>query len=82
MAGEERTVEEILSEVQKDLLFYQNSGGGMTLSGGEPLLQAEACAALLEGAKRRGIHTAVETSGAVSRKGPTGTSVTMSMPSP
>ena len=68
MAGEERAVEEILAEVQKDRLFYENSGGGLTLSGGEPLMQAEVCAALLEGAKKSGIHTAVETSGAVARK--------------
>lgn len=67
LAGEERDTDALLAEILKDLPFYRNSGGGLTLSGGEPLLQWQACRALLEGARAHGIHTAVETSGAVAR---------------
>ena len=63
--GEERTVEEILPELLKDKEFYQNSGGGVTLSGGECLLQADFCAALLKTLKENGVHTAVDTCGFV-----------------
>jgi pyruvate formate lyase activating enzyme len=56
---------EVLEEVLRDEPFYRNSGGGMTLSGGEPFYQAEFSGALLTGAKERGLHTCVETSGAV-----------------
>jgi len=63
--GEEMTVEEILDEVEKDSSFYRSSGGGMTLSGGECLLQPEFSAALLAGAHERGINTAIETAGNV-----------------
>ncbi|MBQ2968571.1 MAG: glycyl-radical enzyme activating protein [Clostridia bacterium] len=63
MAGKTATVDEILEEVMKDEAFYQNSGGGMTLSGGEPLAQPEFSVALLKGAKEKGLHTAVETCG-------------------
>jgi pyruvate formate lyase activating enzyme len=45
--GEEMTVEQALAAVRKDLPFYRNSGGGVTLSGGEPLLQAQFAAALV-----------------------------------
>ena len=57
------TVEEIMAEVRKDVDFYLQSGGGMTLSGGEILQQAEFGAELCEAAKAEGIHTAVETTG-------------------
>jgi len=65
MFGKEMTVEEVLDEVEKDASFYRNTGGGMTLSGGECLLQPDFCAALLEGAHDRGINTAIETAGNV-----------------
>jgi pyruvate formate lyase activating enzyme len=61
MFGEEMTVEEVLTEVEKDASFYRNTGGGMTLSGGECLLQPDFSAALLEGAHACGINTAIET---------------------
>lgn len=61
IAGERRSVDEIMSEVRKDAIFYRNSGGGMTLSGGEPLMQSEFAIALLSLARAEGIHTAVET---------------------
>ncbi len=62
-AGTRMTVEEVLKKVLSDKPFYEKSGGGMTLSGGEPLYQPEFAAALLSAAHDYGIHTAVETSG-------------------
>jgi len=63
MIGEEKTVEEIIREVEKDRVFYQNSGGGVTLSGGEVLTQIEFAQAILRGCLEQGIDTAIETSG-------------------
>lgn len=63
--GREMTAAEIVSIALKDRTFYEQTGGGLTLSGGEPLLQAEACADVLGMAKREGLHTAVDTCGAV-----------------
>lgn len=59
-AGKNMTVDEVMAEVKKDLLFYRNSGG-LTLSGGEPLAQADFTLELLRQAKAVPIHTAVET---------------------
>ena len=59
--GKTMTVEEVLDQVEKDASFYQSTGGGMTISGGEVLLQPDFAAALLEGAHQRGINTAIET---------------------
>lgn len=56
-------VEEVLDEVLKDAAFYDNSGGGMTVSGGEVLSQARFVTRLLEAAKREGLHTTIDTSG-------------------
>jgi pyruvate formate lyase activating enzyme len=61
--GKCMSVEEAVEECSKDELFYRNSGGGVTLSGGEPLYQAEFVASLLNGCKKRGLHTALDTSG-------------------
>lgn len=61
--GEEQSVKEVLSRVQKDEMFYARSGGGMTLSGGEPFAQAEFAFSLLREARTRRIKTAVETCG-------------------
>lgn len=66
VCGEEKTVAQVLAEVERDRSFYHHSGGGATVSGGEPLAQAEFTAALLYALKRARIHTAVETSGACS----------------
>jgi pyruvate formate lyase activating enzyme len=63
--GKRMTVEEVLKEVEKDVSIYRNTGGGMTVSGGECLLQADFVAALFEEAHNRGIHTAIETAGNV-----------------
>ena len=62
-AGRKMSVGEVMREVLKDEVFYRNSGGGITLSGGEPLAHSAFSAALLKAAKDAGIHTAVETSG-------------------
>ena len=64
--GKQRTVEDVLNVVEQDMAFYARSGGGLTLSGGEPLLQGEFAVALLREARVRRIKTAVETCGMVS----------------
>ena len=60
--GYETENEEVLNIVKKDESFYKISGGGITLSGGEPLLQSEFCAKLLFSSKKANINTAIETS--------------------
>jgi len=57
--------EAVIAEVMKDNEYYAVSGGGLTLSGGEPLLNAASARALLAEAKGHGLHTCVQTSGAV-----------------
>ncbi|MFZ7130862.1 MAG: glycyl-radical enzyme activating protein [Eubacteriales bacterium] len=66
--GEYYTLEALVHEVEKDRVFYEKSGGGVTLSGGEPLLQQEFVLAFLMEMKSREIHTVVETSGYVSQE--------------
>ena len=66
--GKAVTVEQLLPDLLEDKAFYDNSGGGVTLSGGECLMQADFCAELLRALKERGIHTAVDTCGFVSRE--------------
>lgn len=61
--GREMSVEAVLEEVLRDKPFYDNSGGGLTISGGEPLLRWEFVRELFVRAKAAGIHTAIETSG-------------------
>lgn len=61
--GEYKTIDEIIEEVLKDCPFYEESGGGVTLSGGEVLYQAEFATELLKQLKMKGIHTAAETTG-------------------
>ena len=56
-------MEQILEEVLRDKPFYDNSGGGLTVSGGEPLYQAEFCLELLQRAKESGLHVCMETCG-------------------
>jgi len=65
--GKEVTVDELLPVLSEDRDFFENSGGGVTLSGGECLMQAEFCAELLKELKKKGIHTAVDTCGFVSK---------------
>ena len=61
--GEQKSVEEVLKIVLQDQAFYEESGGGLTLSGGELLLQPEFSRELLLAAKEEGIHTCCETTG-------------------
>lgn len=61
--GREVTVEEVLRLVMADEPFYDQSGGGVTFSGGEPLFQPEFLHALLLACRQQGLHTAVDTSG-------------------
>lgn len=63
--GKETTVGQLLPEVLADQSFYAQSGGGVTVSGGDPLLQPEFCATFLQACQNEGLHTAVDTSGAV-----------------
>ena len=65
--GKDVTLEEILPKLLEDKAFYENSGGGVTLSGGECLMQADFCAELLKRLKDNGINTAVDTCGFVSK---------------
>lgn len=61
--GEVYDVNSLLDMVVRDRAYYENSGGGMTLSGGEPMVQYEFTRTLLTGAKERGIHTCLDTTG-------------------
>ena len=61
LIGKEMTPEEVVAEVMLDEPFYRNSGGGVTVSGGEPLLQVDFTVSILSMCRERGLHTAVET---------------------
>jgi pyruvate formate lyase activating enzyme len=63
LLGRQTSVDDVMSEVLRDKAFYGNSGGGITVSGGEPLMQSEFLLALLKSAKEQGIHTCIETCG-------------------
>jgi pyruvate formate lyase activating enzyme len=63
IVGESKTISEIYEIVEEDRMFYEMSGGGITLGGGEVLMQPEAAANLLMVCKKEGINTAIETSG-------------------
>lgn len=66
LVGEERSVEEVLLEVLKDAVYYRRSGGGVTLSGGEPMAQPDFSRELLRAFYDRNLHTALETTGCAS----------------
>ncbi|MBM3173293.1 MAG: glycyl-radical enzyme activating protein [Chloroflexi bacterium] len=63
IAGKRMAVAEVAAEAERDKPFYKNSGGGVTLSGGEPLSQPEFCLTLASTLKDRGLHVALDTSG-------------------
>ena len=65
MLGKRMTVEEVLAEVEQDRSFYNRSGGGVTIGGGEPLAQFEFVLELLKRCKERFLHTTIETCGHV-----------------
>ena len=68
--GREVSADEVLSEYKKNAVFYKN--GGLTVTGGEPLLQVDFLIELFEKAKKEGIHTCIDTSGATFDKSDTG----------
>ena len=63
VSGREMSVQEIIDEIEKDRMFYKNSGGGVTLSGGEALMQWRFAASLAEAVKKRFLNLAIETTG-------------------
>ncbi len=63
IVGKIATVDSIVHEILKDKKFYANSGGGVTLSGGEPTAQPDFAVAILKQCKENGLHTAIETCG-------------------
>jgi pyruvate formate lyase activating enzyme len=65
MVGQSKSVDDVMAEVLKDRIFYDESGGGMTLSGGEPLMQPAFCRAVLEACRSEAVHSAVDTCGYV-----------------
>ena len=62
VSGQEKSIEQILQEIEKDIPFYKMSGGGVTLTGGEPLSQGPELQDLIIQLKKRSIHVSVETS--------------------
>ena len=65
MSGNLMTVEQIMTEIEKERVFFEQSGGGVTFSGGEPLLHPEFLIQLLDECGRQGIHRVVDTAGLV-----------------
>ena len=63
IVGRPMSVKEVMKEVSQDKAFYTTSGGGLTLSGGEPMAQIDFTVALLSAAKEEGIHRCLETAG-------------------
>ena len=63
ISGKIMSADAVFKEINKDLVFFQASGGGVTISGGEPLYQPEFTSEILRLCKENGIHTAIETSG-------------------
>ena len=63
VCGREMSVEEVMAEVLRDAVFYRTSGGGVTFTGGEPMLQFDFLKELCAAARGAGVHVAVDTSG-------------------
>ena len=63
MCGKDYTSEELINRLLQDKNFFENSGGGVTISGGEPLCQIDFVVEVLQGLKANGIHTALDTTG-------------------
>jgi pyruvate formate lyase activating enzyme len=66
MVGRTMTAQEVVNEVLRDRVFFDDSAGGVSFSGGEPFLQHEFLEAMLSGSKAEGLHTAVDTTGCTS----------------
>jgi pyruvate formate lyase activating enzyme len=60
--GSQMNTDEVMNEIEKDLLYYSTSGGGVTFTGGEPLFQADFLMSILRECRKKNIHTAIETS--------------------
>ncbi|MFZ0368337.1 MAG: pyruvate formate-lyase-activating protein [Halobacillus sp.] len=69
-SGKEMTVHEILEDIKDFLPFFQATGGGVTVSGGEPLLQIDFLAELFKELKKMNVHTAIDTSGGCFNRAP------------
>jgi pyruvate formate lyase activating enzyme len=69
IVGREVTAQELAEEIEKDKIFFDESGGGVTFSGGEPLMQLDFLEALLKEIKKKNIHVTLDTSGYVSFEG-------------
>ncbi|MBB5263038.1 pyruvate formate lyase activating enzyme [Catenibacillus scindens] len=69
ITGKDMSVEEVYEKVLSDKMFFDHSGGGITVSGGEPLVHSEFVGELLEKCHRNGIHTAIETCGYAAKEG-------------
>ncbi len=65
VVGREMTVQQVISEIEEDTVFYEQSGGGVTFTGGEPLAQPRFLLALLSACRTRALHTTMDTSGFV-----------------
>lgn len=63
MVGQEMTISQAMEEIERDIAFYDQSGGGVTFSGGEPLFQPDFLHVLLQACKEKEIHTALDTCG-------------------
>ncbi|MCK5303634.1 MAG: radical SAM protein, partial [Candidatus Heimdallarchaeota archaeon] len=68
IVGREVQVSEVIEELLKDVIFYDESGGGVTFSGGEPLMQVDFLSSLLKECKKNGVHTCIDTSGYTPRQ--------------
>lgn len=66
LVAKKMSVSEVMAEIEKDVIFYDESGGGVTFSGGEAMMQPEFLLELLKNCRKKEIHTAVETCGLVS----------------
>jgi pyruvate formate lyase activating enzyme len=67
-AGRQLTIPEMMSIVEKERVFIERSGGGVTFSGGEPLMQSDFLILALQACREKGFHTAVDTSGFASQE--------------
>jgi len=65
LVAKEMSVSEVMAEIEKDVIFYDESGGGVTFSGGEAIMQPEFLLEILKSCRKREIHTALETCGFV-----------------
>ena len=68
LKGKTMSIQQVIRELKKDATTYRRSGGGITLSGGEPLMQYEFASELLQACKGQGWNTAIETTGVGSRE--------------